>query len=86
MQVAILSGKGGAGKTLLAVNLTNLMNGSVFLDCDVEEPNGVFYFSDHFVQEPIYNLVPKVNDDLYLNISTFSKLVLSKLAKVPTQF
>lgn len=67
MQVAILSGKGGAGKTLLAVNLINLMNGSVFLDCDVEEPNGVFYFSDHFVQEPIYNLVPKVNDDLCIH-------------------
>jgi len=67
MQLAILSGKGGAGKTLLAVNLTNLINDSVFLDCDVEEPNGVFYFSDLFEKENIYNLIPKINDHLCLH-------------------
>ena len=63
MQIACLSGKGGAGKTLLAVNLANLIKGSSFIDCDVEEPNGVFYFSDRFDREEIYNKIPKINDD-----------------------
>lgn len=63
MQLAVLSGKGGAGKTLLAVNLTNLIKDAVFLDCDVEEPNGVFYFADNFQKEAIYNLIPKVDHD-----------------------
>lgn len=64
MQLAILSGKGGAGKTLLAVNLANLIKNSVFLDCDVEEPNGVFYFSDTFNKEEIFNKIPIIDDNL----------------------
>lgn len=64
MQLAVLSGKGGAGKTLLAVNLTHLIDQAVLLDCDVEEPNGVFYFSNEFSRQPIYNLIPKINDDV----------------------
>jgi MinD superfamily P-loop ATPase len=63
MQIAMLSGKGGAGKTLLAVNLANLIDDVYFLDCDVEEPNGVFYFGDQFEKEAIYQKIPKINDD-----------------------
>lgn len=62
MQIAFLSGKGGAGKTLLAVNIANLIDDVYFLDCDVEEPNGVFYFSDHFNKESIYQKIPKIDD------------------------
>lgn len=64
MQIAVLSGKGGAGKTLLAVNLANLIDDVYFLDCDVEEPNGVFYFGDHFEKEEIFQKIPKINDDM----------------------
>ena len=40
MKIAVLSGKGGAGKTFLAANLAAALDGSTYVDCDVEEPNG----------------------------------------------
>ena len=40
MKIACLSGKGGAGKTLVAVNLAAAAGRATHLDCDVEEPNG----------------------------------------------
>jgi len=42
MKLVVLSGKGGVGKTLVSVNLTNVLSEFgkiVHLDCDVEEPN-----------------------------------------------
>ncbi len=44
MKIAVLSGKGGTGKTLVAVNLAAVAKNSVYADCDVEEPNGYLFF------------------------------------------
>ncbi len=44
MKIAVLSGKGGTGKTLMAVNLASAALTSVYVDCDVEEPNGHLFF------------------------------------------
>lgn len=44
-KIAILSGKGGTGKTLISVNLAVTAKNSVYIDCDVEEPNGYLFFN-----------------------------------------
>lgn len=40
MKIAVLSGKGGTGKTFVSVNLACAAEKAVYADCDVEEPNG----------------------------------------------
>ncbi len=53
MIISIASGKGGTGKTTIAVNLTlSLGNNVQYLDCDVEEPNGHIFIKPEF-QPPI---------------------------------
>ena len=44
MRIAVLSGKGGTGKTLVSVNLAAAAKTSTYIDCDVEEPNGHLFF------------------------------------------
>ena len=44
MKIAVLSGKGGTGKTLVSVNLAAAATQAVYIDCDVEEPNGHLFF------------------------------------------
>lgn len=39
MKIAVASGKGGTGKTLVAVNLALSVKADQVIDCDVEEPN-----------------------------------------------
>lgn len=42
MHIAVLSGKGGTGKTTISTNLSKIM-GYRYVDCDVEEPNGFIF-------------------------------------------
>jgi MinD superfamily P-loop ATPase len=67
MIISVASGKGGTGKTTVAVNLAlSLSNRHVqLLDCDVEEPNS-HLFLNPAIQETksAYTLVPTVNYDL----------------------
>lgn len=43
MIISIASGKGGTGKTTVAVGLALSIGASQFLDCDVEEPNASLF-------------------------------------------
>lgn len=59
MRIAILSGKGGAGKTMLAVNLANTAGNATYIDCDVEEPNGHLFFKpEQITQNEVYTFIP----------------------------
>ncbi len=65
MKIAILSGKGGTGKTLLAVNLAAAAKVAGYVDCDVEEPNGHLFFKpDHLKEEAVTVKIPQVDDKL----------------------
>lgn len=44
MKIAVLSGKGGTGKTFVSVNLAATAGKATYIDCDVEEPNGRLFF------------------------------------------
>lgn len=62
MKLAVLSGKGGTGKTFAAVNLAAVADKAVYVDCDVEEPNGHLFFRPHIEQsEAVGVLVPHVD-------------------------
>lgn len=59
MKIAVLSGKGGAGKTLVSVNLAAACENSTYVDCDVEEPNGHIFFKPVVSEEyPINVMIP----------------------------
>lgn len=65
MKIAVLSGKGGTGKTLLAVNLAAVEKTSTYIDCDVEEPNGHLFFKPNDLRrEEVSVKIPKVEEEL----------------------
>ncbi|PKK94889.1 MAG: ATPase, partial [Tenericutes bacterium HGW-Tenericutes-5] len=65
MKIAVLSGKGGTGKTLVSVNLAAVAKQSVYIDCDVEEPNGHLFLKPvEVVEEKITIKMPEVDHNL----------------------
>jgi MinD superfamily P-loop ATPase len=68
IQVAVASGKGGTGKTTLAVCLAHALaeHGErvTYVDCDVEEPNGHIFLRPTFEhRRPVRVLVPSMDTD-----------------------
>lgn len=59
MKIAVLSGKGGTGKTFVSVNLAAVSRDMAYIDCDAEEPDGRLFFKPENVKETkVYTTVP----------------------------
>ena len=64
MKIAIASGKGGTGKTLIATSLAQAISRSktvIFLDADVEAPNAHFFLKPQFTEsQNVTSFIPLV--------------------------
>ncbi len=63
MRIAVLSGKGGTGKTLVSVNLAAVAGDAIYIDCDVEEPNGHLFFQPELLSEETVSVPFPVVDE-----------------------
>ena len=65
MIVSVASGKGGTGKTSVAVNMALSVGTVQLLDCDVEEPNAHILLQPEInKKEPVYISTPKIDRKL----------------------
>ena len=62
MIIAIASGKGGTGKTTVAVNLALSLEDVLLIDADVEEPNDYIFLKPHIERsEPVHIMGPEID-------------------------
>ncbi|KXB01134.1 (4Fe-4S)-binding protein [candidate division MSBL1 archaeon SCGC-AAA261D19] len=64
MKIAVASGKGGTGKTTVAVNLALSLNNIQLLDCDVEEPDCQHFLGlDLEDDEVVESFLPLISEE-----------------------
>ena len=69
MKIAVASGKGGTGKTLVSTNLFWTVQNAGFpvtlVDCDAEEPNVAEFVSGHVLDtDKVTQNIPVIHPDL----------------------
>jgi MinD superfamily P-loop ATPase len=65
LKIAVLSGKGGTGKTTISCSLFSALDKCCYVDCDVEEPNGFLFLKPDLTgHQPVNVPVPEINDTL----------------------
>ena len=68
MWITVASGKGGTGKTTVAVSLALSIDNAMYVDADVEEPNGALFLKPDIEKEIVYTEpIPQINT----NVCTF---------------
>ncbi|MFO7618177.1 MAG: ATP-binding protein [Thermoplasmata archaeon] len=61
-RIAIASGKGGTGKTTVAVNMALSLDNVMLMDCDVENPNGHLFIGKELEEAETVDLrVPSID-------------------------
>lgn len=74
MIITVASGKGGTGKTTVAVNLALSLENVQLLDCDVEEPNSHILLHPTINKtEPVCTKVPVISEDMCVYCGKCSK-------------
>jgi len=87
MIISVASGKGGTGKTTIAVNLALSIDNVQFLDCDVEEPNAHIFLKPKINrQEKAFILVPEIDNSKCVYCGICAKVcVYNAIAVLPGQ-
>lgn len=65
MWITVASGKGGTGKTTVSVSLALALENGVYVDADVEEPNGALFLKPEIEKVvPYTEPIPQINTDV----------------------
>lgn len=65
MYIAVASGKGGTGKTLVSTTIALCAGDCTYVDLDVEEPNGYIFLEPEIEKESRYSLpIPEINEEV----------------------
>ncbi len=95
MKIAVASGKGGTGKTTVATNfartVASLGDRVVYVDCDVEEPNGHIFLKPHIEETREATMFyPVVDENICTSCGLCAKICQYKaimvLADTPVVF
>ncbi len=75
MRIAVASGKGGTGKTTVAVALSMAVSEKVlYADCDVEEPNGSIFLRPEISRtEKVLVEVPEIDEEKCISCGKCAK-------------
>ena len=75
MKLAVLSGKGGTGKTTVAASLAVTIGNVQYVDCDVEEPNGALFLNPDIKHvTPVSVPVPVVDEQKCIGCGACAKV------------
>ena len=74
MIITVASGKGGTGKTTVAVNMALSLKNVQLIDCDVEEPNShILLRPKIFETKPVFTKFPVISEKLCVYCGKCSK-------------
>ncbi len=74
MKIAVLSGKGGTGKTTVSASLSATIKPSQYVDCDVEEPNGYIFLKPDIKHSiPVNVEIPCVDESICTSCGACAK-------------